>query len=357
MSSANDFMMALANRFVTEKGLTESTAHQYIQTLTTLNGKKPFKSLAFLKKLDSVKPILDSLAVSTRLSAVGTALSALELFDKVKGYKAAFQQWQNLLSDVKETKAETQPPGSMTEKQSENYISWNDVMVKQQELRESAKAIKGRTVTSPQYFTLLRNMLLSLYTSLPPRRNKDFSDMMVVKKWNNGMTTEKNYLDLSGKQFIFNQYKTAKTYGQNIVTIPEQLFEDIQMYLKHNPLKKEKEYPFLVYQDGKALNNVNGITRELNRLFAPKKIGSSMLRHIFITSKYGPGSEAEAIEKERAETAAGMAHSVSQQGGYIFTHNPSGEPFPEPPPSPAGGAGEARKLDKPARAKRAPKAK
>ena len=56
-----------------------------------------------------------------------------------------------------------------------------------------------------------------------------------------------------------------------------------------------------------------------------------MLRHIFITTKYGPGSEAEAIEKDRAETAAGMGHSVGQQGGYIFTHNPSGEPFPEPP--------------------------
>jgi hypothetical protein len=57
---------------------------------------------------------------------------------------------------------------------------------------------------------------------------------------------------------------------------------------------------------GEPLVAVNAITRILNKIFG-KKVGSSMLRHIFITDKYG-GAKTE-MEKD----AEAMGHSVAEQ--------------------------------------------
>jgi integrase len=137
--------------------------------------------------------------------------------------------------------------------------------------------------------------------------------MYVVKKWNEKMPTDKNYLDLATQQFIFNKFKTQKTYGQQKIAIPAELMRVIQLYLKHHPLvkgnkTKTTEFKFLVFPDGSPLTAVNAITRILNRVFG-KKIGSSMLRHIFLSSKY------DIDEMETDATA--MGHSVEEQKKYL----------------------------------------
>jgi hypothetical protein len=49
----------------------------------------------------------------------------------------------------------------------------------------------------------------------------------------------------------------------------------------------------------------------LNKVFG-KKVGSSMLRHIYLSGKYG--NELEEMKKD----AEAMGHSVSQQKEYIL---------------------------------------
>jgi hypothetical protein len=65
-----------------------------------------------------------------------------------------------------------------------------------------------------------------------------------------------------------------------------------------------------VYYDGKPLSQVNAITRILNKTFG-KKVGSSMLRHIYLSSKYGK------VVDEMKEDANAMSHSVDMQKDYI----------------------------------------
>jgi integrase len=114
---------------------------------------------------------------------------------------------------------------------------------------------------------------------------------------------------------VFNRFKTAKKYGQQKETIPAELWDAVSAYLKFHPLMK-KRLPksacikFLVKADGTPLNSANGITRLLNKAFG-RKIGSSMLRHIFLTDKYG------STLKEMEDDAAAMGHSVSQQREYV----------------------------------------
>jgi len=62
----------------------------------------------------------------------------------------------------------------------------------------------------------------------------------------------------------------------------------------------------LVEASGEPLVAVNAITRILNKIFG-KKVGSSMLRHIFVTDKYG------GVKKEQIKDALAMGHSVAEQ--------------------------------------------
>jgi hypothetical protein len=62
--------------------------------------------------------------------------------------------------------------------------------------------------------------------------------------------------------------------------------------------------------DGKALTAVNVITRLLNKTFG-KKVGSSMLRHIYLTDKY------KNVLEEQKKDAEDMGHSTGEQKEYI----------------------------------------
>jgi hypothetical protein len=64
-----------------------------------------------------------------------------------------------------------------------------------------------------------------------------------------------------------------------------------------------QQIPFLVYDDGKPLDKINSITRVLNGIFH-KRIGASMLRHIYLSSKYGNQLQ------EMKNDANVMGHSV-----------------------------------------------
>jgi hypothetical protein len=139
--------------------------------------------------------------------------------------------------------------------------------------------------------------------------------MVVVKSVTNP-NPDTNYYNVDKQQMIFNKFKTAKKEGQLKEDIPAELQSVIGTYMKFHPLLKGKKIikgtnvPFLVYYDGKPLSQVNAITRILNKTFG-KKVGSSMLRHIYLSSKYGK------VVDEMKEDANAMSHSVDMQKDYI----------------------------------------
>jgi integrase len=119
--------------------------------------------------------------------------------------------------------------------------------------------------------------------------------MSIVKKAPED--TDHNYLDISEWKWIFNNYKTEKTYKQKVVDIPEDLKDILKVYLKFHPDAKElkkkvldKPSHFLMKADGTGITTSTDMTRMLNKIFG-KKVGCSMLRSIFLTDKYGKMAE------------------------------------------------------------------
>jgi hypothetical protein len=149
----------------------------------------------------------------------------------------------------------------------------------------------------------LEKMVLSLYTYLPPRRNKDYAEMIIVNK--RVPKDEKNYLWLSQNKFVFRDYKTAGSYGEQMIDIPKELRDIINKYIG----KSTKKRSFLT-ENGKEFPHDNTMTYVLNRALG-QKVGSSQLRHIFLRKEFPDDAG------KRKEFAESMAHSIGTQLNYI----------------------------------------
>ena len=314
MNRVSDFMLNLSKQLVEEKKVSESTASLYVRNLWTLNGQQPFKNLAFLRNTTAVDEALMKYADSTRKTFLASIVSVLSLMKDKPTYKKTYQHYYDEMMKKSGELRAAETNGEKTEKQKDNWLEWDEVLKAKTDLYNSVKTFSSqKTITPQQYNELLALVVLSLYTEIPPRRNQDYQEMWVVGKWNDKMDNSKNYLDIMGNQFVFNKYKTAKKYGTQYVPITEapMLTEAITMLLKHHPqhkgrITKNTEFRFLTYSDGSPLTAVNSITRILNKVFG-KKIGSSMIRHIYLSSKYGT------IKEEQQQDAAAMGHSVAEQ--------------------------------------------
>ena len=303
-----EFVAKLETQLVEEKKVSPSTASTYIKTLTILNDKKPLKNLNFLKKTEVILPKIAEYAESSQRAILATIVSVLSLFPKLKStyevYKAAMM---TRVEEGKKVAEETK--GHKTKKQEENWMTKEEVeAIKSKLAAEVAEDVKKKTLNVGEYEKVLHHLILSLYTDIQPRRNADYLQMVVVKKHTEDMPKEVNYYDVKNKKFIFNKYKTEGTYGTQTADVPEVLAEKLAYYIKRHPLAKERktDYPLLVEASGEPIIAVNAITRILNKVLG-KKVGSSMLRHIFVTEKYG------GTKLEMKKDAEAMGHSVAEQ--------------------------------------------
>lgn len=312
----SEFMINLGKELVEKKGVAESTANAYIRTMFVLNGKEAFKTLSFLRNKEEIKKKIAEYAESTQKTALASIVSVLSLVQEKTTYKGLYKYYHDMMMTAVKINKEKDTSGK-TDKQKENWIEWKDILElnKTQRTKILEFATK-KTLSHSEAEMILSTLILSLYTCIQPRRNQDYLDMMVVKKWTEELPKDTNYLDLMGCRFVFNKYKTAKKYGAQIVKIPNDsenpLMDILVAYLKHNAdfktTKGKTPTPFLVTVDGKPLTAGNSITRILNRIFG-KKVGSSMLRHIFLSDKY------DISEMEKDATA--MGHSVEEQRKYM----------------------------------------
>jgi predicted transcriptional regulator len=316
LGSISEFMVSLVNQLIKEREIATSTANQYIQTLYKLNGSKAFKNLAWTKKFDEVQARIDEYAESTRGNQYMVLTSALSLFKDKQTYKAAYNHWRTKMMELREANKD-KPTGQMTDKQKENWMDWEEVKKKRSELySEITSFISNKTITEGQYDKLICFVVLSLYTEIQPRRNADYLHMYVVRKMPKDAPVDRNYYDVSEGRFVFNVFKTAKSHGQEVEQVPPELADALSQLFKHHPGAKGKwtQFKLLVKYDASPLTVANGITRILNRCFDGKKIGASMLRHAFLTHKYGD------MMKEMSEDTKAMGTSVEvAKSHYIKT--------------------------------------
>lgn len=312
-------MLKLTDKLMNEKKVAESTAINYMKHLYNLNNQRPFNNLSFLKKKDKVENYLKTYSVGTKRNYYISIVSVLSFYKTKPSYRKIYNYYYDLMVDKKKEYENTK--GQLTDKEKKNWIEWEQVENKKKELKEEIKKFKSKKLISDkQYNKILQFIVLSLYTDIQPRRNKDYQLCYVVNGNGEKRDKSKNYYDMKNEEFIFNEYKTKKKHGQQKVSIKnnEALKEALKLYFKYHPLKKgrlakKSEFCLLVKRDGSPLTSINSITRILNKALN-KKVGSSMLRHIYLTNKYGK------LKDEQAKDAEAMGHTVAEQNKtYIKT--------------------------------------
>jgi hypothetical protein len=318
MKTVSEYMMALHKELVEQRNIADNTASQYIRSLYSLNNNRPFTNLSWLKNKESVEQRLSEFADSTQKTILSVVVASLSLVKDKATYKKIYSHYYNEM--MMRSKEERDKDTSIkTEKQDKNWLSWDVVKAHQQRLTDEMRNLPaGSKLTPGQWDTCLSFMLLSLYTEFDPRRNQDYQYMYVNKNEGKQSTSnEVNYLILDTKEFIFRKYKTAKTHGEQRFPVPDALFKDIELYMSHHPIwnvikgKKitsKMGFPLLCSHDGSPLLAVNAITRILNRIFG-RRVGSTMLRHIYLSNKYDVS--------EMNETAEKMGHTGAVQREYL----------------------------------------
>jgi hypothetical protein len=289
------------------KGLSQSSINLYLRNLKKLNGGNDFSSLTFLKDVNATLEKINDLKDNTKRQYLISIVSSLNSFgDK---YKTLANKYYKLMIETAK-KISATPSIEPSEAQKENWMDWKDVLEVYGNLKSGINLTKKK-ITEAEYNKLLEHLILSLFVLTPPRRNLDYLKMDIAFK--NTADKERNYFDPKTNKFIFNVYKTDNKYGEQVIDVPQELLEALVEFMRYHPLVKKKNpenIPLLVNYSGVPFKAQNAITRILNKIFK-KNISSSMLRHIYLSSKYGPEL------KEREKDASLMAHSVQQATGYI----------------------------------------
>lgn len=309
-----------------KKKLSDSSIKTYLRNLTKLNKDEMFKNFNFLKDTDIIIRRLSAYKENTKRNYLISIVSVLSLSDK-PAVKKLYNTYYDLMMKKNDEINKEVNPNELTDTQEKNWISWENVKERYTSLeKEVDEFAKNKELSEQQYNTLLGYIIFSLYIHQAPRRNKDYQIMKLTNEYKPEDSKEFNYLDLKKKEFIFNSYKTSSKYGTQIIKINDDLWNALNKYFYHHVciLRKSKlnttKHPillsndfgdwFLLYHNHKPLDKVNSITRILNKIF-DKSIGSSMLRHIFLTDKYGKTLD------EQEKDASDMAHSKSMQKDYI----------------------------------------
>jgi hypothetical protein len=244
---------------------------------------------------DSDTDILDYLKDKTPQTKK-TTLSALFVLTKKQSYR-------DVMMTVMKTVNDKNKEQKMNDKQEENWMSVKEIQDIYEPLLVKAKSMLSKksilNETTMMEF-LLASFLGGVVEGLAPRRSQDYTELKI----RNYDTKKDNYYKAS--KFYFNVYKTAKTYGLQVIDVPKELDVLLKKWIKINT----NEY--MLYSTNNNKLTSPQVTRILNKIF-DKNVSSSMLRHIYLTNKY---KDIPALNKME-ELSSQMGHSVSQAMEYI----------------------------------------
>jgi len=281
-----------------EKDFTPQTIKSYMERIYVLNGNKKWTSLVFLRDTETMLNLIkEKYAISSQKSMLGTIISVLNL-KPIKANKKASEVYLKYLTDDI-MPSFNKSKGEKTEKQKDNWITREEIEAVKKDYSEKANEVVKGKVGRKDYDIMLENMILSMYVNMPPRRAKDY---VLMRLQDDEKEEDKKYNYYDGTDFIFNEFKTAKSHGQEKVQVPKVVKSDIAMYLdKTDGL--DKEFLITAY-GGKPFNLINDMTRRLNKIFG-KKISVDMLRNMYYSHKYGD------IKTEIIQDAKDMGTSLS----------------------------------------------
>ena len=305
----------LTDRIQKARNCKRSSARVYSSNLNRIHRDflphtKYAQDLNWLK--ENHKPLLKKLKkVENRNTQRNMLAAALVGFDLLKetGARDAYVEQIAVLNEQQKSAPDRTP------KQQAKHVDWNKIL--------KLRRLLTRTVRLGKYYTrkkllrrefqvLQQNLVLHLYTQIPPVRN-DWSTVrfMTESEWNDLSEDEKttdNILVMGrGAYYVYwADYKTVKKHGVIQQLIPKVLQSIIKKHVKYLRAHFPDNEHLLLGSNGAPMTR-NGLTKFLQRLFYTHfrtKTSTSALRSIFLTHKF----DKKQLD-EQANIAKAMHHT------------------------------------------------
>ena len=288
-SSVKTYMCSL-RRIMKDTGLELKSPEDFVKNVDIILEKaKKYSAIVRKSRLASILVLLDD---KDDIDDKGD-YSSKDKNDTIKRIRVVMMKDSKTV-DQEETKQE------LSEKQKENFLPQDEILNIYEVLKEQATPLfKLNQLNKKQFEMMQIYVLLSLYLLIPPRRTMDYTHFKIRNinpETDNFFLVPKKKKELGS--FIFNQYKNSNKLGAQVIErIPKELEKIIEKWKQFN----KSDY-LLVNNVGKQVAG-SRITIMLNDLFG-KKISTSMLRHIYLTNKFG-----NINLKELKDTAENMGSS------------------------------------------------
>lgn len=279
--------------------LSDGSLKTYKSILTNIYRKVyPDDDEIKLDKFDNVDAFMTHLK-DIAFSKRKTTLAALVVITGNKDYN------KQMMSDIGEYN-DAQLLQKKDGKFEDNMISTSEVEGILKKLETDAKLVYKKAKLEMGDYQKIQNYILLCLTGgiyQPPRRSLDWK--MKVKNY----TENDNYIDLKKKVFVFNNFKTQKFHGSQTEPIAKPLLTILKKWVSILP----EDMEYLLFDNKGSPLTPSQITHRLNIIF-DKKISTSMLRHIFLTSKF-----ANVNLKDLTDTASAMGNTPLQALKYVKT--------------------------------------
>jgi hypothetical protein len=276
--------------------ISEGSKKTYMSKLKKLNQNKVPTDLTFLKDTKAILAQIETIPnPNTKRSALIAVVSVLKdnkKFKKIHDLYHAEMMNMNTVLNKESFKSDAT-------KAKQANVKMDEILARQKELAEVMPLIaKKRKITDEQLGQLHDLVVSSLYTLLPPRRNIDYSEMVVAVPTDD---KTKNYYNKG--QFFFNCYKTQGTYKQQVIDVPTELNDIIKTWIKFKP---KNEY-LLVKLPANSKYKPTEMSNLLKRVFKNDAVGVSVLRNNYLTFKYSDSMADLKKDSAKMGTSVGVA--------------------------------------------------
>jgi site-specific recombinase XerD len=225
---------------------------------------------------------------SSQVQSISSILIALPEYKK----EYEFYSKQSILDRNLINK--TDDNNEITDKERPNIVPWLDI----KNLYKTVRSDKDKA-------------LIALYTLLPPRRVSDIALLTISEddyddKLNH-IIVDKND---QPKLFIYNVYKTNKTYGKVTINIPSRLSDILKTYIDNQGL--ELGSPLFPTASDDYYKNFSEVVTNTFKKYTNKNINVNLLRHAYITNFLN----VKRSINDKKDLSRLMGHSISTQSKY-----------------------------------------
>ena len=292
----------------------DSTIKMYVSNLMKLMKLFEKDNLKFLNKPQDISDKLSDLHYTTQrnyYNAIIVYLMSIEEDEDI------LKEYNDLRDDLNKKYEDEQATGTISDKQKDNFVDISEVnkMIEKmaEEIKEK-KIKKKEDLTAKDKALLQVYIIYNIYTRIPLRN--DISGMEVINKraynkLSESEKKEKNFLVINKNKmfFVINKFKTQSKYQELNIDIPKDLEKLLRLYIRINGMGV-----LFKSSTGKPLsrNALSQLLIKTSKKYMGKSISTTMLRKIYLSSKYAK------VKEEMEKDAKVMGHSVGmQQSVYV----------------------------------------